>query len=142
MTDPHVRTKQRPARVFHWWAALVAVLIISTGGFALAYLHASAATTKAQHTADCVNGILGVRAPLTNADHANERQKINGQIVAERDQAQGLKALIVAKTQAEGRAAFRLYQRGVDEFEKALNDWKIRDDQIAAAKRAHPLGKC
>lgn len=120
------------------WSAVSILLIVACTALGIGLF----ATSHANGVAKCVNDILATRAPLNDADHANERQKINGQTAAERDQAAGLKALITAKTPAEGRTAFLLYQRGVAEFETALDNWKIRDDAIAAKKKLAPLGRC
>lgn len=134
------------------WFIVVVVLVIVIANLALALVAANrsadalrgagAAGREARVTADCMNNTLGIRQRYTDADHANERQKIADQIVAERDKANGLTQLQLAKTRRDALAGFHLYQQGVNEFVKSLEDWTSRDKAITAERSKHPLGRC
>jgi hypothetical protein len=120
------------------WFAIVVLLVIAVAGLSVGLVAASRST----RIANCINDTLGVRQQYADMDHANERQKIQDQTLAEADKAAGLSQLTAGKTRAEQLAGFNLYRRGVDEFEKALTDWLARDKKITALRARVPLGEC
>lgn len=119
------------------WAALAVILLITAGGFAIAYLHASAAGDRAQATANCVNGILASRAPATESDSQAQRQFID-------ETARLTRSLFVAVSAPVDQQAtkFALFVVEVRQFNAVADHVHAVLAASQAYRNAHPLGRC
>ena len=119
------------------WATMTAILVLTCAALGIGL----AAVSHANTTAECLNNVLRTRQNLTTRDHLNEAQKIADQVIAVDHQAQGIRLVLTTDRVQQERGAL-LYQQGVNEFKQALADWQARDNQIAAERARHPLGRC
>ena len=133
--------KIKPARIrdsyIIIWATITAILVLTCAALGIAL----SAISNGKTTADCINNVLKTRQDLTTRDHQNEAQKIADQAVAVDDQATGIRLILTTDPALQERGAL-LYQQGVNEFKRSLADWQARDNQIAAERAKHPLGRC
>ena len=106
-------------RIIWWFASLAMVLLVSVGGFLIAYLRASA-------VADCLNNILGERAGVTASD-------ARAHIVWSKE---------IQKLTAHPATSVRGQRAASLEFQAATNRYVAVLSANQAYRDSHPLGAC
>jgi hypothetical protein len=139
MNSPAPHT-EKLAKKLGWATLTLSLIVLLLVAYTIHVKSQSADFTRRK--VDCINSTLGQRQKFTDADNANEAQKIADQTKAQTDQNAGAEGLLTAKTPAEGQAAFALFTKGQDEFLQSLANWQIRHNKIDAARKLIPLGAC
>lgn len=131
-SDSHVTARERS--IVTRWAALALILLLTAGGFALAYVHG---TNSGRATADCVNHILGTRGAATEADSQAQREFIDETAKLARTL-----SVLVAAPPSQQPAKFSLFVAEVGRFDQIADHVRAVLARDQAYRNAHPLGRC